>query len=98
MTIEAIPHWIFKHGISGVLVVWLFMTNARLSDVEARLYSCYEKQFVRQISDNQKKNIRHRELVALLTDGRVQLSNLPTSATGLSIGELWNDSGTIKIV
>lgn len=36
--------------------------------------------------------------VALLTYGRVQLSNLPTSATGLSIGELWNDSGTIKIV
>ena len=35
---------------------------------------------------------------ALNTDGRVQLSNLPTSATGLSIGELWNDSGTIKIV
>lgn len=66
MAIEAIPSWIFKNGISGVLVVWLFMTNARLSDVEARLYSCYEKQFVRQISDNQKKNIRHRELVAIL--------------------------------
>lgn len=36
--------------------------------------------------------------VALLTDGRVQLSNLPTSATGLTAGMIWNDSGIIKIV
>lgn len=35
---------------------------------------------------------------ALYTDGNVQFDNLPTSATGLTAGMIWNDSGTIKIV
>jgi len=35
---------------------------------------------------------------ALYTDGNVQFYNLPTSATGLTAGMIWNDSGTIKIV
>jgi hypothetical protein len=30
--------------------------------------------------------------------GRVRFENLPTSATGLSAGDIWNDSGTLKIV
>lgn len=29
---------------------------------------------------------------------RVVLTDLPTSATGLETGTLWNDSGTVKIV
>jgi len=28
----------------------------------------------------------------------LSLSNLPTSATGLAPGTVWNDSGTLKIV
>lgn len=28
----------------------------------------------------------------------LNLSNLPTSATGLRVGDVWNDSGTLKIV
>lgn len=28
----------------------------------------------------------------------LNLSNLPTSAAGLSSGDVWNDSGTLKIV
>lgn len=30
--------------------------------------------------------------------GNVNFANLPTSPTGLSAGDLWNDSGTLKIV
>lgn len=29
---------------------------------------------------------------------RINISDLPTSATGLEVGDLWNDSGTVKIV
>lgn len=32
------------------------------------------------------------------TNVQVRLSNLPTSSTGLSAGDLWNDAGTVKIV
>jgi hypothetical protein len=32
------------------------------------------------------------------TSGRIRFENLPTSATGLSAGDIWNDGGTLKIV
>ena len=35
---------------------------------------------------------------ALKTVGKVNFNTLPTSSVGLSSGDLWNDSGTIKIV
>jgi hypothetical protein len=28
----------------------------------------------------------------------INISSLPTSATGLKTGDLWNDSGTVKVV
>tara|TARA_R110000772_G_scaffold29957_2_gene74701 strand:- start:4242 stop:4472 length:231 start_codon:yes stop_codon:yes gene_type:complete len=28
----------------------------------------------------------------------ITLTNLPTSPTGLEVGSLWNDAGTVKIV
>lgn len=31
-------------------------------------------------------------------NGRISMYNLPTSSAGLSTGDLWNDSGTVKIV
>jgi hypothetical protein len=31
-------------------------------------------------------------------NGRINMSSLPTSSTGLSAGDIWNDAGTIKIV
>jgi len=40
----------------------------------------------------------HTSVFKIHTDGRVSLLNLPTSSAGLSSGDLWNDSGTIKIV
>lgn len=37
---ELFPEYIFKYGATGVLAVWLFTMQMRLSDVEARLYDC----------------------------------------------------------
>jgi hypothetical protein len=31
-------------------------------------------------------------------DGRINMANLPTSSSGLSAGDLWNDGGIVKIV
>jgi hypothetical protein len=36
--------------------------------------------------------------MTIKSNGRINMSSLPTSPTGLSSGDLWNDAGTIKIV
>jgi len=35
--------------------------------------------------------------MTIKSNGRINMSSLPTSATGLSAGDLWNDGGTLKI-
>jgi hypothetical protein len=45
-----------------------------------------------EFADNTTTNVIFR------SNGRVNLSRLPTSSSGLSSGDLWNDSGTVKIV
>jgi IMP dehydrogenase/GMP reductase len=35
--------------------------------------------------------------MTIKSNGRINMSSLPTSATGLSTGDLWNDAGTVKI-
>jgi hypothetical protein len=37
-------------------------------------------------------------LLAVKGSGRVNMGALPTSSTGLSAGDIWNDAGTLKIV
>lgn len=32
-----------KHGVIGVLCAWLVYTNMRLTDVEDKLYNCYDQ-------------------------------------------------------
>jgi hypothetical protein len=36
--------------------------------------------------------------MTIKSNGRINMSALPTSATGLSAGDIWNDAGTLKIV
>jgi len=36
--------------------------------------------------------------MTIKSNGRINMSSLPTSSTGLSTGDLWNDAGTLKIV
>lgn len=36
--------------------------------------------------------------LTIKSNGRINMSSLPTSSTGLAAGDLWNDAGTVKIV
>jgi len=38
------------------------------------------------------------ERMRIKSDGKINFSSLPTSASGLSSGDIWNDGGTLKIV
>ena len=38
------------------------------------------------------------DLMIIRDDGTINMPSLPTSSAGLSSGDLWNDSGTLKIV
>ena len=38
------------------------------------------------------------ERMKIKSNGRINFSSLPTSSTGLSSGDIWNDGGTLKIV
>ena len=39
-----------KYGVTGLLVVWLWWTNERLSKVEQELYICYQNSYNKQNS------------------------------------------------
>lgn len=54
-----------KYGINAVLFIALFWMNSRLSDVESRLYNCYDKLSISQASKDVKD---HFPLVAILPD------------------------------
>jgi hypothetical protein len=41
MSLETTLKAIKDYGITGVLVVWLFITNNRLTIVEGKLFDCY---------------------------------------------------------
>ncbi|MGL4790318.1 MAG: hypothetical protein ACRCW1_02820, partial [Anaerotignaceae bacterium] len=42
--------------------------------------------------------ITYTERMTIKSNGRINMSSLPTSSAGLSAGDLWNDAGTLKIV
>lgn len=39
-----------KHGVIGVLCAWLVYTNMRLTDVEDKLYNCYDRSSFAEMS------------------------------------------------
>jgi hypothetical protein len=56
-----------KHGVTGVLCVCLFWMNSRLSDVEERLYECYdEATHMRASTSNNEAIVLKNNLVAVL--------------------------------
>lgn len=38
------------------------------------------------------------DVLSIIRQGVVRISNIPTSSTGLSTGDIWSDAGTLKIV
>jgi hypothetical protein len=56
-----------KHGVTGVLCVCLFWMNSRLSEVEERLYECYdEATHMKAALPSNKMIISKGNLVAIL--------------------------------
>ena len=56
-----------KHGVTGVLCVCLFWMNSRLSEVEERLYECYdEATHMKAAVPSSKMIISKDNLVAIL--------------------------------
>ncbi len=49
MKIDNLIEVIKKHGATGVLAVWLLVTNARVTTLEAQLYECYRSQMVENV-------------------------------------------------
>lgn len=45
-----------KYGVTGLLVVWLWWTNERLSKVENELHICYQNSYNKQ---NQQSGIKY---------------------------------------
>jgi hypothetical protein len=52
----------------------------------------YMRRLVQQL-EALSQEVRRKDV----TFGKVRITDLPTSATGLASGELWNDAGTVKV-
>ena len=48
-----------------------------------------------RVIDNNFKKLNNAGPIRATT---INISDLPTSATGLKAGDLWNDAGTVKVV
>jgi hypothetical protein len=59
-----------KHGVLGVLCVWLFFMNSRLSTVEAKLYDCYDDKIVMQHQANNSIIHLPERIIAILPDDK----------------------------
>lgn len=55
-----------KYGINAVLFIALFWMNSRLSDVESRLYNCYDKLTISEAIPIKKHH--HFKIEAVLPD------------------------------
>ena len=49
---DAIFSGIKKYGVTGVLVMWLWYTDNRLSKVEQQLWDCYKSASITSATEN----------------------------------------------
>jgi len=76
--------------------IWDYVTNGRFMTIQIGLsHSNTDRALCIKDKDA-------NETASIRGDGEIKaqkmnLGNLPTSATGLTTGDLWNDAGTIKI-
>lgn len=68
-----------KYGATGVLALWLWHTEGRLSKVETALYDCYKEQTFRQ-STNSRIEMPERMYAILPNDKKTHKRN--TQARG----------------
>ena len=58
----------------------------------------YSPQYFDQLVRSLNSYFRQLGSTIPLVVDSITLNNLPTSATGLPVGSVWNDAGTLKIV
>lgn len=57
----------------------------------------YERAYMIRLLKKLESTFVELNAAGPLRASRVNISNLPTSATGLAVGDLWNDLGTVKV-
>ena len=58
----------------------------------------YSPQYFDQLVRSLNSYFRQLGSTTPIVVDSITLNNLPTSATGLPVGSVWNDAGTLKIV
>ena len=58
----------------------------------------YDVQYFNMIVRQLNYYIQQQAHPGAINGTTLTLSQLPTSSTGLSTGQIWNDSGTLKII
>lgn len=58
----------------------------------------YDITYMRKLVQDIETFARSTQATGRIEGTTAKLSELPTSATGLAAGELWNDAGTVKVV
>lgn len=58
----------------------------------------YDPQYFSNMIRNLELHLNQLRDVGPIRVSTINISSLPTSATGLRSGDLWNDTGTVKVV
>jgi len=75
-------------------------TTSNLVDKEVAIDLTNKRLYVRNASFIQEIGATPTSITTgnITATGTINFANLPTSSSGLSAGDLWNDSGTVKVV
>lgn len=68
MTTTQLIEIVKKHGAIGVLCAWLVWTNVRLSNVESKLYLCYDRILTVDVIQSGKIKIKKPIFYAVLPE------------------------------
>lgn len=58
----------------------------------------YDATYMNQLLKALEDTFRRIQAKGVIEAQRINISELPTATTGLRVGDLWNDSGTVKVV
>ena len=70
------------------------MTTTRLPDPPAQ----YERAYIEKMLNQINQQFRELEQRGRLSASTLNLSHLPTSATGLRSGDVWRDAGSANVL
>jgi hypothetical protein len=68
MTTTQLIEIVKKHGAIGVLCAWLVWTNVRLSNVESKLYLCYDRILTADVIQRGKIKFKKPTFYAILPE------------------------------